>query len=91
MSAREPKTTQHLDNIELVDTPDLAFYELRLVVAMEEFDEGDPITAGEWLLNLLSLASDGVDVKIGATEYIRSMITTSERRVHLCTVERIEA
>lgn len=85
------KTKQHLDSIDLIDTPHMALYELRLVVAMEEYDEADPITAGEWLINLLTLASDGTDIKIAAAEFLRCMITESERRVHLCHVERIEA
>ena len=91
MSAKEIKQGQHLDNIELVDTPHMALYELRLVVAMEEWDDQDPISAGEWLVNLLALASDGVDIKIAASEFMRCCITQSERRVHLCTVERVEA
>ena len=91
MPSKEIRKTQHLDNIEIVDTPHMALYELRLVVAMEEYDEADPITAGEWLINLLSLASDGVDIKIAAAEFMRCCITNEERRVHLCTVERVEA
>lgn len=85
------KTKQHLDNIEIIDTPDIAFFEVRMVVAMEEYDESDSITGSEWLLNLLSLASDGTDIKFAAGEFIRSMITIKEKRIHLCTVERIEA
>ena len=85
------KTKQHLDNIEIVDTPDIAFFEVRMVVAMDEYDEAEPITGSEWLLNLLSLASEGVDIKYPASEFIRSMVTIKEKRIHLCTVERIEA
>jgi hypothetical protein len=91
MSPKEINKKQHLDNIEIVDTPHLAIYELKLVVAMEEYDEADPITAGEWLINLLTLAADGVDIKIEASEFMRCCITNEERRVHLCTVERVEA
>jgi hypothetical protein len=85
------ETKQHLDSIDLIDTPNLAFYELKLIVSMEEYDEADPITAGEWLINLLTLASDGVDIKHAAAEFLRCCITNEERRVHLCSVERIEA
>lgn len=82
---------RHLDNIQLIDTPHLAFYEVSMVVTMEEYDEADPITASEWMLNLLTLAADGEDIKIGAAEFLRCIITQNERRVHLCNVERIEA
>ena len=84
-------TKHHLDNIQLIDTPSIAFYEVKMVISMEEYDEEDPITAAEWMLNLLTLASDGEDIKMAAAEFLRCMVSQTERRVHLCTVERIEA
>ena len=90
------KITKHsLDHIELISSGDTALFEIRLVVAMhdwsdEEADAGfDEMGALSWLLNLLSLASQGKDIKTGAEEFLKSMMTLDEQRVYLAKVERI--
>ena len=90
------KITKHsLDHIELISSGDTALFEIRLVVAMhdwsdEEADAGfDEMGALSWLLNLLSLASQGKDIKTGAEEFLKSMMTLDEQRVYLARVERI--
>lgn len=87
------KITKHsLDHIELVSSGDTALFEIRLVVAMHDWsdDEGDyEMAALSWLLNLLSLASEGEDIKTGAQEFLKSMMTLNEERVHLCKVEKV--
>jgi len=50
----------------------------------------DDMSALDWLMNLLSLASQGTDIETGAEAFIKSMLTLSEERVHLCRVEKIE-
>ena len=91
------KITKHsLDHIELVSSGDTALFEIRLVVAMtdwsdEEANEGlDEIGALGWLMNLLHLASQGEDIQTGAQEFLKSMMTLNEERVHLCKVEKIQ-
>lgn len=88
------KITKHsLDHIELVSSGDTALFEIRLVVAMHDWsdDEGDyEMAALSWLLNLLSLASEGEDIKTGAQEFLKSMMTLNEERVHLCKVEKVD-
>ena len=83
-------TNQTLENIELITTGETALFEIRLIVAMEDFcDETDDMGALDWLMNLLSLASQGEDIKTGADAFIRAMLTLNEERVHLCRVEKI--
>lgn len=90
------KITKHsLDHIELISSGDTALFEIRLVVAMtdwtdDEADAGfDEMGALSWLMNLLSLASQGEDIQTGAQEFLKSMMTLNEERVHLCKVEKI--
>ena len=89
------KITKHsLDHIELVSSGDTALFEIRLVVAMhdwesEEADGWSDLGALSWLLNLLSLASQGEDIKTGAEEFLKAMMTLDEQRVYLARVERI--
>jgi hypothetical protein len=89
------KITKHsLDHIELVSSGDTALFEIRLVVAMtdwsdEEADGRGDLGALSWLLNLLSLASQGEDIKTGAEEFLKAMMTLDEQRVYLARVERI--
>lgn len=85
------KITKHsLDHIELVSSGDTALFEIRLIVAMEDFcEETDDMGALDWLMNLLSLAQQGEDIKTGADAFLRAMLTLSEERVYLARVERI--
>jgi len=86
---------QSLEHIELISSGDTALFEIRLIVAMHDWtdDEGDAgfddLGALGWLLNLLSLASQGEDIKTGAEEFLKSMMTLNEERVHLCKVETV--
>ena len=82
-----------LDHIELIQSDLAPMFEIKLLVVVEGYtspDEGD-LTAAEWLHNLLHLASSWHDVQYGATELARSIISTAERRVHLCKIEQVEA
>ena len=90
------KITKHsLDHIELVSSGDTALFEIRLVVAMHDWESEeanggfDEFGALSWLLNLLHLASQGEDIKTGAEEFLKSMMTLDEQRVYLARVERI--
>jgi len=90
------KITKHsLDHIELISSGDTALFEIRLIVAMhdwsdDEADAGfDEIGALGWLMNLLHLASIGEDIKTGAEEFLKAMMTLDEQRVYLARVERI--
>ena len=90
------KITKHsLDHIELISSGDTALFEIRLIVAMQDWsdDESDigyqEMGALGWLLNLLSLASQGEDIKTGAEEFLKAMMTLDEQRVYLARVERI--
>lgn len=87
------KITKHsLDHIELVSSGDTALFEIRLVVAMSSWsdDEAEDMGALDWLMNLLSLASNGTDITTGAQEFLKSMMTLNEERVHLCKVEKVD-
>ena len=91
------KITKHsLDHIELISSGDTALFEIRLVVAMHDWESEeanggfDEMGALSWLLNLLHLASQGEDIKTGAEEFLKSMMTLDEQRVHLCKVEKIQ-
>ena len=91
------KITKHsLDHIELVSSGDTALFEIRLVVAMHDWESEeanggfDEMGALGWLMNLLHLASQGDDIKTGAEEFLKSMMTLDEQRVHLCKVEKIQ-
>jgi hypothetical protein len=90
------KITKHsLDHIELISSGDTALFEVRLIVAMtdwsdDEADAGfDEIGALGWLMNLLHLAAQGEDIKTGAEEFLKAMMTLDEQRVYLARVERI--
>ena len=90
------KITKHsLDHIELISSGDTALFEIRLIVAMHDWsdDESDigyqELGALGWLLNLLSLASQGEDIKTGAEEFLKATMTLDEQRVYLARVERI--
>ena len=90
------KITKHsLDHIELVSSGDTALFEIRLVVAMHDWESEeanggfDEIGALGWLMNLLHLASQGEDIKTGAEEFLKAMMTLDEQRVYLARVERI--
>ena len=90
------KITKHsLDHIELIASGDTALFEVRLIVAMhdwsdDEADAGfDEIGALGWLMNLLHLAAQGEDIKTGAEEFLKAMMTLDEQRVYLARVERI--
>ena len=90
------KITKHsLDHIELVSSGDTALFEVRLVVAMHDWSDEeaddclDELGALGWLLNLLSLASQGEDIQTGAQEFLKAMMTLDEQRVYLARVERI--
>jgi len=90
------KITKHsLDHIELIASGDTALFEIKLIVAMhdwsdDEADAGfDEIGALGWLMNLLHLASIGEDIKTGAEEFLKAMMTLDEQRVYLARVERI--
>lgn len=90
------KVTKHsLDHIELVSSGNTALFEIRLIVAMhdwsdDEADSGfDEMGALDWLMNLLHLASIGEDIKTGAEEFLKSMMTLDEQRIYLAKVERI--
>ncbi len=88
-------TNHSLDHIELIASGDTALFEIRLIVAMhdwsdEEADAGfDEIGALGWLMNLLHLAAQGEDIKTGAEEFLKAMMTLDEQRVYLARVERI--
>lgn len=91
------KISKHsLDHIELISSGDTALFEIRLIVAMtdwsdEEAEAGlDELGALEWLMNLLHLASQGEDIQTGAKEFLKSMMTLNEERVHLCKVEKVQ-
>ncbi len=90
------KDTKHsLDHIELISSGDTALFEIRLIVAMhdwsdDEADAGfDELGALGWLLNLLTLAANGTDIKTGAEEFLKAMMTLDEQRIYLAKVERI--
>ena len=90
------KITKHsLDHIELISSGDTALFEIRLIVAMHDWESEeanggfDEIGALGWLMNLLHLASQGEDIKTGAEEFLKSMMTLDEQRVYLARVERI--
>ena len=90
------KITKHsLDHIELIASGDTALFEIRLIVAMHDWESEeanggfDEMGALGWLMNLLHLASQGEDIKTGAEEFLKSMMTLDEQRVYLARVERI--
>ena len=90
------KITKHsLDHIELISSGDTALFEIRLIVAMHDWESEeanggfDEFGALGWLMNLLHLASQGEDIKTGAEEFLKSMMTLDEQRVYLARVERI--
>ena len=90
------KITKHsLDHIELVSSGDTALFEIRLIVAMHDWESEeanggfDEMGALGWLMNLLHLASQGEDIKTGAEEFLKAMMTLDEQRVYLAKVERI--
>ena len=90
------KLTKHsLDHIELISSGDTALFEIRLVVAMQDWSDDeadagfDEIGALGWLMNLLHLAAQGEDIKTGAEEFLKAMMTLDEQRVYLAKVERI--
>jgi len=82
-----------LDHIELIQHDLAPMFEVKLVVVVAGYDSesGDDLTAREWLFNLLHLASEGIDIRSGAKEFMRSMISTGETQVHLCKIEQVEA
>ena len=88
-------TNHSLDHIELIASGDTALFEIRLIVAMHDWESEeanggfDEIGALGWLMNLLHLASQGEDIKTGAEEFLKSMMTLDEQRVYLARVERI--
>lgn len=88
-------TNHSLDHIELIASGDTALFEVKLIVAMhdwsdDEADAGfDEIGALGWLMNLLHLAAQGEDIKTGAEEFLKAMMTLDEQRVYLAKVERI--
>ena len=90
------KITKHsLDHIELIASGDTALFEVRLIVAMQDWSDDeaeagfDEIGALGWLMNLLHLAAQGEDIKTGAEEFLKAMMTLDEQRVYLARVERI--
>jgi hypothetical protein len=90
------KITKHsLDHIELIASGDTALFEIRLIVAMQDWSDDeadavfDEIGALGWLMNLLHLAAQGEDIKTGAEEFLKAMMTLDEQRVYLARVERI--
>jgi predicted RecA/RadA family phage recombinase len=81
---------QSLEHIELISSGDTALFEIRLIVAMNDWtDEEFGAGALDWLMNLLSLAASGQDIETGAQEFLKSMMTLNEERVHLCKVETV--
>lgn len=88
--------TNKLEHIELVSSGDTALFEIRLIVAMHDWSDEeasaglDEMGALGWLLNLLSLAAEGTDIKSGAREFLNSTMTLDETRVHLCKVETVD-
>ena len=81
---------QSLEHIELISSGDTALFEIRLIVAMNDWtDEEFGAGALDWLMNLLSLAATGQDIETGAQEFLKSMMTLNEERVHLCKVETV--
>ena len=83
---------QPLEIFELISSGDTALFEIKLIVAMHDWsDETDEFGSGalDWLMNLLSLAANGHDIKTGAKEFMTSMMTLNEERVHLCKVETL--
>jgi sugar phosphate isomerase/epimerase len=93
MNMSEP-TKRTLEHIELIEHDLAPMFEVKLVVVVEGFgaedDDSEVATAAGWLFNLLHLASEGFDIKTGAKEFLRSMISTGETRVHLCKIEQVE-
>jgi len=88
------KITKHsLDHIELISSGDTALFEITLIVAMQDWSDEeaglDEMGALSWLMNLLNLAASGEDIQTGAQEFLKSMMTLNEERVHLCKVEKI--
>jgi hypothetical protein len=87
------KITKHsLDHIELISSGDTALFEIRLIVAMNDWtNESDEFGVGalDWLMNLLCSASIGEDIQTGAEAFLRAMMTLDEQRVYLARVERI--
>lgn len=82
-----------LDHIELIQSDLAPMFEIKLLVVVEGYtspDEGD-LTAAEWLHNILHLASAGHDMQYAANDFHKSIISTSETRVHLCKIEQVEA
>ena len=86
-------TKRTLEHIELIEHDLAPMFEVKLVVVVEGYgdDDEETATAAGWLFNLLHLASEGFDIKTGAREFMRSMISTGETRVHLCKIEQVEA
>ncbi len=88
-------TNHSLDHIELIASGDTALFEIRLIVAMHDWSDDeadadfDEIGALGWLMNLLHLAAQGEDIKTGAEEFLKAMMTLDEQRVYLARVERI--
>ena len=60
---------------------DTALFEVRLIVAMQDWSDDeadagfDEIGALGWLMNLLHLAAQGEDIKTGAEEFLKAMMT----------------
>jgi len=89
MSKSAKRTLEH---IELIQSDLAPMFEVKLLVSVDGYispANGD-LTAAEWLHNLLDLASLGHDVQDGATEFARSIISTSETQVHLCKIEQVQ-
>jgi hypothetical protein len=84
-------TNQTVENIELITTGETALFEINLVIAMEMYDSDTDEGALSWLINLMTSAAEGHDIKLGAQEFMRCAITLNEAQVHLCKVERITA
>lgn len=80
------------EHIEIITTPNTKLFEVRLIVSMDCYGEDDDTgSALEWLHNLLHLASEGEDIKAGASAFIMSMLSVGETQVHMCKIEQVQA
>jgi hypothetical protein len=64
----EEVKNKSFEHIEIITTPNTKLFEVRLIVSMDTYGDDDETgSALEWLHNLLHLASEGEDIKAGAT------------------------
>jgi hypothetical protein len=87
----EEVKNKSFEHIEIITTPNTKLFEVRLIVSMDTYGDDDETgSALEWLHNLLHLASEGEDIKTGASAFMMSMLSVGETQVHMCKIEQVQ-